>query len=274
MSPPIQKLEELYSPTIQELLDLPGNNGKSYAPLTKINMAKLLQLINDHLKIRPEINAILQELITLWSAQDSLMKTREDITVENVLTALENSTLSKHSKESILVRLMLEVPARDNLQLGLRYDTPADPTSFKAWLKNYVNHTIKCKSTRNSLIKAPGNRYIVFIVNTKNISSYQPRLYPLSHDLSVCISKYLDEMYPIGIPKRGFNYPFGVGKHSKFIGWVLEHIGIKKGKASINLLRQAVANTARATGDPAKIAKTALDSFHTIQTSVLSYEHN
>lgn len=168
-------------------------------------------------------------------------------TVEEIREAIK--VFPSRSFESIIIRLYLEVPVRDDFQLELcnmEDLLTADPT---------INYLIPCREER--ALK-------VLIQRSKNVSwtkSQKPRLYTLSKELTRDFLSYLQS---IGNPHK-----FWKNKMYKKIGQILSQLKLKNGRASINVLRRAVATQAKEMNERAEMA---YKSLHTPGTAIL-YEH-
>lgn len=270
VTPKPASLMEAIGSRAVEIISSTGCSGTSYAPGTKLNLGKMISLL------RREINESIPDdglelALTSWLVEDMRRpKTNED--VESIKNMLNSADLDPLCRGALLVKILLEVPVRDDLQLLHIQNLEPD---YEAWVSDMLISAKKnlIFEERDASGQKTG-RWAILIAKTKNIAHRKSRYYLLSPELSAELTQYC-EHEGLFSPRSNI-YMFGNCKHSRLVGEVLRYIGIKNEtcRGSINLIRQAVANSAKRTGDATIIAKTALNSFHTIATTKLSYEHN
>ena len=246
---------------IENVLNSVKPSGEPYSDLTKKNWLdtaeKLIFACDEETATnleRIEASEKYMEQIHRFDAAYRNREKRQGCTVEDVLEKIK--VYPRFSKESVLIRLYLEVPVRDDFNLALI--SPEDLST--------------ADPNQNYIIPYPEERRIkVLIQKSKNVAwnkSQKPRIYTLSAELTRDIALYLSRTTPR--PEQVFG---PTQKLYKFVGKVLKDIGLKTGRDSINLLRGAVASSAKLTGDNNQIADAARKSLHSVATSVV-YERN
>lgn len=176
--------------------------------------------------------------VTRYAFEGRYWETKRTDTVSEQEIREKLKIFPNHSFESVIIRLWLEVPVRDDFQLHMINE---EDLAGRDLDKNY-------------LIPYPAEKHLkVLIQKSKNVSwekKQKPRLYTLSKELTRDFLLYLkDRRYPQVIWKT---------KLYKQVGRILTKIGVKHGRASINLLRRAVTNTAAAADTAAETAYKAL----------------
>jgi len=244
-----------YGQIIETLKTVNKPDGQPYSNLTRKNWFDVIDkyityhVSNDVSSEGMEVLDYYRDEIHAIEAEYRNREKKPGFTVEEVLRAIES--LDPISKESVLIRLYLEVPVRDDFQLALISEedlSTADPKQ---------NYLIPCPEQ---------HRLKVLIQKSKNVSwdkKQKPRLYTLSKLLTRDILRYLarQNINPGAV--------FGRGKLYKVVGQILKQVGLKSGRDSINLLRGAVATTAKLSGDNTEIAQAANRSLHSVATSEL-----
>lgn len=240
---------------IADILSSTKENGEPYADLTKKNWLDVAEKLASHLSSdKADIEAM--EAIDKYSAEihriDAAYRNREKRSgylVEDILERI-HMHYPPDSKESVLIRLYLEVPVRDDFDLAIiNEDELADANPNQ-------NYLIPCPSQR---------RIKILIQKSKNVAwnkKQKPRIYTLSKQLTLDLGHYL--LRQSGRTDKVFG---PTSKLYKEVGRILKEIGLKTGRDSINLLRGAVASSAKLTGDNDQIADAARKSLHSVATS-------
>lgn len=153
---------------------------------------------------------------------------------------------------SVLLKLYMEVPVRDDLQLRLVAN------ASKATNPD-INYIYPCREKAG---------FQVLINRSKNVAKekrQQPRLYTISPELTVELIEFIKRQ--ARIPE----YLFGNRKLYKQVGKALTSIGIPRGAKSINLLRRAMVTDGRLKTNE-EIGSLAYNMCHTVATSQI-YEN-
>lgn len=247
----------------QHLLENHENN----SPQTAKNCAKLLKLLNNYLEANKD-PTYLNEFEAYCEVLD--VQRREKLysytTKDAILQRIAESASNPCSRECLLIRLLLEAPVRDDLQVNYLFHARNmihPPYNISAFSEGEYKHT-------NFLFDFEYDNTMILLINhTKNIKSYGPQQYIIPENLAMNIRRYaLNDPYAI----KHYPFIFGKSKHSTCIKRVLVELGYQENGA-INFLRRAVAESARQTKDPEKIARTCVQSFHRPSTSKLFYEN-
>lgn len=228
---------------------------------TVCSCARLLILLNKHLDINGDPKYMLELEAWCQVVESKRRNTMYTYTTrETILKKLHESDISPMSKECLIVRIILEAPVRDDLQVAyIREDNFGLAT-------NFVGYT----NDKNYLFWFEDRPTLILLINrTKNIKLYGPQQYVLPENLSANIKHYA-KTDPYAISHAPFI--FGLGKHSMWVKGVLKKLGFDE-MGAINFLRRAVAESAKQSGDANIIAKTCIESFHRPSTSKLYYEN-
>lgn len=242
----ISTIEQLFSPLIIDVLER-----SSYAICTKKNFLQLLMHLQPH--VAPEF-PLLSETSAFKLKQDQWLADyintpKPTITLQEIEEALDKSMMTRISLENVLMRLFLEVPVRDDLQLV-----------FSEHSANTDHNSLYYDKTKK--------RWCVHICTSKNVGIHKklgPQTYTLSSKLSNLVRDY---MILHGFPE----YPFGKEKHTCLVGRILKKLGLKNDKRSINLIRIAAANSAKESNDPCQVAEMAQKCLHSVSIAKTLYE--
>ena len=222
----------------------------NFAELTKRNWLDLIIRILHFFQDKFEALEYLAALETYEGYKYAFEKNYQnkprstDLTEDKIYEALQ--IFPSDSFESVFIRMLLEVPVRDDLQLFL-----GDFDNFQKLDKN-----------KNYFLPCPDELVVkVLIQKSKNVGwlkSQKPRLYTLSKTLTRDFLSYLRKLhYPTKIWQK---------KMYRVVGQILTKLNLKESGKAINLLRRAIANSAKEKHMQAEIAYKAL---HTPLTSLL-----
>lgn len=192
-----------------------------------------------------------------------LQKPREEVDYDSLCELVE-ADLPQNSMNYFLMKVYLEVPVRDDLQLRY-FDTEDEALKW---------HGQNCM-WYNSF----NGVFIVCIRKSKRLEAAQ-HLYELSKPLSAKLLAWIQKLPRLanksvisGQRCSTQEYPFGTGKHTRRVGNILTALGIKRTRANINIIRRAVADKAKK-GTAEDIADAALLSLHSVSTARNAYESN
>lgn len=234
-------------------------DGTLYASNTKKNwydlLISLLPAWRDKLKVKDRAShTVALECFTTEKeklAAEYIHKPRpNEVTADDIRNGVE--TLTYGSKARVILKLYMEVPVRDDLQL--RFVPTEDGITDDEQNYIYIDMSIK--------------RFKVLIQKSKNVGhdkKQKPRQYVLSEELTREVVVFM---------KRNTSrkdYPFGSSKLYRYVGWALGLLGLKKGSGAINIIRRALANEAKEKGTE-EMAEMAYKMCHTTATSAVAYE--
>lgn len=240
-------------------------DGSEYSELSKKNFfdvaireIELTHKIEDVRK-REAVEQLKLELTKIEASY--LKRQRPAIDYEELSRRIDE--LPKTSMKYFLMKVFLEVPVRDDLQLR-----------FASWNEVCDDNTLHADP------ESPG-RLVVTIRKSKNLKDPMGRRYVLSEQLSRDLHTWITalpqviSLMPNGTRFRGCTrqFPFGMGKHSRRVGSILKELGFKITGSSINILRRAIAEKAKR-GTAEDIAAAALASLHSVATAHNAYESN
>jgi len=250
----------------KKLVDLVHNHteicmaitNSAYASLTKRNFVDAInRVISSNEVASADCGA--SELLPAYESYGQLLaqyddeysQKRSDISSELFPLFQEGiKKLNPHSFDSLILRLYVEVPVRDDFQLTMIHpDNLFVDTDTET---NYAIPYLEEKVVR------------ILIQKSKNVGwkkSQKPRLYTLSPELSHDFLQYWKENK---FPQYIFE-----GKLYKKVGKALEKIGMKTSRDSINFIRKLVAHSAKEINQR---AEAAYRSLHTVATAAI-YEH-
>lgn len=257
------------------ILHLKQEDGKDYSTLSKKNFLDVAIKETTLLSMPPITPASWHHDEKSWSEYKEkaigmltlekmkleaiyLERMRESIDYDEL--ALRVETLPKNSMRYFLMKIFLEVPVRDDMQL--RVLKPNEEPDGE-------DNTLHFDETNG--------RWVVTIRKSKNLKDESGRKYILSEELSIRFSIWIKTLAEFclqtGVLVRGSTnrYPFGIGKHSGLVGRVLGELGFKYKGSNINMIRRAVANKAKTAQEK---AAAALLSLHSVATAQTAYESN
>lgn len=236
-------------------------DGSSYAPLTIKNWLDLLVRLFPAYKKKVDLS-----WEDGWGEKgvETLNRKIAEIDSNYILRAQDTGVSLDAIKEamkqlkyaefySVLLKMYMEVPVRDDFQLKLVAN------STKA-TEPGVNYIYPCREKAG---------FQVVINHSKNVGPdkrQQPRTYTLSPALSVELIEFIKRQPTIP------EYLFGNRKLYKYVGKALESIGIPRGAKSINLLRRAMVTDGRGRTNE-EIGNLAYNMCHTVATSQI-YENS
>lgn len=149
-------------------------------------------------------------------------------------------TLTYGTVESVLMKLYLEIPARDDFDLKLEFENDIDLLMPG---KNYL-----CFDIVNFAMK-------VVIFKSKTIRNGNFREYPLSKELTEEIVRHVI---------RGKKLLFSLGKNRLLISKLLKRMGLY---GSLNTIRRMHTTEVNNKGNAEEIADMAYKSMHAVKTS-------
>lgn len=236
--------------------------GSSYSSNTKKNFYQLLISIHTSMGWgEPELMAAQKAIHEVaYSARE-----KPDVTIEDIEQRLaefeERRPRPWLDKGYILLRIYLEVPVRDDLQLHLvsREDYPG----LRVPGRNYI-----VKEPRRA---REGCRFTVCLHKSKNMGPGRPlesATYPLSAELSTLICLWIMENSFAMLHKGPV---LGDKSNCRLVKRMLTDLGFETGNRAINFIRIAAANSAKKTNNPQAILDTAKKSLHSVKIALQNY---